>query len=636
MRFFIIILCLCFISLAESSSDVMKRKNAPEKALKFYDKAKGQLSDRNFKGAAKTLNKGIAKYPNFIDLYIKLGDVYKAQKDYDKSFGYYDQALDMDPIYAKQLFLDIAKLKVDFEKYGEAIPYLERYIDLKGILYNYRLQAQRYLEMCQFAEKAIKEPVPFEPQNLGDNINSTTAEYLPAITADEQTLIYTVQVSENGRFNEDFYISHFDSIWQPRKELGKPVNTKENEGAQTISPDGRYIYFTACNKNDGLGSCDIYYTKRIGNRWQDPVNLGPPINTIAWESQPTISSNGRALYFCSNRSGGVGKKDIWVSHMLPNGEWGEPKNLGKVINTVYDDQCPFIHPDNKTLYFSSDGHIGMGDADLFLSRKVAGEWTEPQNLGYPINTNLNESSLIVSATGKHAYFASDRYGTRGKLDLYSFDLHDKIKPLAVTYVKGTVKDFATKEFLEAKVSLIDLATGEIMTEINSDILNGEFLACLHSDRDYALNVSKHGYLFHSENFSLKSSKAKDPYLMDIELHPIKRGERMTLKNIFFETGNYELKKESKIELSQLINFLKDYPTVKIKIIGHTDNTGTQKENYRLSVNRAQTVYEYLIAFNIQENRLSVLGHGDDIPVASNDTPEGRALNRRTEFEIISY
>ncbi len=426
------------------------------------------------------------------------------------------------------------------------------------------------------------------------------------------------------------------ATWRMYQNLGKPINTNDNEGALTISPDGKSIYFTACNRKDGKGSCDIYYTQKIGNKWLDPVNIGEPINTDRWESQPSISSDGKTLYFTSDRPNGKGRRDIWVSHKEENGQWSEPENLGDKINTLYDDQCPFIHPDNRTLYFSSDGHIGMGEADILMTQRGAdGKWPTPQNLGYPINTKENETSLVVSANGKNAYFASSRYGTKGNLDLYTFELSDTNQPYPVTYVKGVVTDHLTGVKLDAKIQLIDLKTGKLAVETNSDVITGEYLVCLLSGRDNALNIAKRNYLFHSENFSLSENMDPDVnYNINVALHPIKAGEHMVLKNIFYQTNHYELMEESKVELNKLVSFLNDYPAIKILITGHTDNVGDYKYNLALSNDRAKAVYTYLIQNDISPARLKYKGLGSNKPIADNKTAEGRSVNRRTEVEIL--
>ena len=368
-----------------------------------------------------------------------------------------------------------------------------------------------------------------------------------------------------------------------------------------------------------------------------PRNLGGPVNTSKWESQPSVSADGKTLYFVSNRSGGSGGMDIWVTQLAPNNEWTVPRNLGGKINTPFSEETPFIHPDGKTLYFTSNGHVGMGEKDIYVTRKDADEnWSEPKNLGYPINTWNDEQGLFVAASGENAYFSSDRKGGYGKLDLYSFKLYEEARPTRVTYVKGKVKNKETGRPLGAKFELIDLATSEVVIESSSDQIDGKFLVTLPVDHEYALNVSKDNYLFYSEHFALpKQQDITKPYRMDVELQPIKFGEKVVLKNIFFETASFELLPVSTVELDKLVAFMNNNPTIHIEIGGHTDNVGKPESNQLLSENRSKSVRQYLIDHAISEGRIQFKGYGEEQPVDTNETPEGRAKNRRTEFKVLS-
>jgi outer membrane protein OmpA-like peptidoglycan-associated protein/Tol biopolymer transport system component len=496
---------------------------------------------------------------------------------------------------------------------------------------------------CTFAAEMVKHPVPFDPKNLGDNINSKKAEYLPSLTTDEQTLIYTVRVPVvnpmTGQYydQEDFYISHkVDGEWGQAVLIGPPINTPGNEGAQSISPDGKYLFFTACEREDGFGNCDIYMAEKVGNRWSVPHNLGEVINSPAWDSQPSFSSDGKTLYFLSARTGGFGKQDIYKSMLDADNNWTAPVNMGANFNTSGNEFSPFIHPDDQTLYFGSEGLQGMGGVDIFYARKdEKGNWGKPVNIGYPINTTADENCLVVGASAKIAYFASDREDTRGKKDLYSFDLYKEAQPKAVSYLKGIVFDCDSKANLAAKFELIDLSNGQIIVQSASDKVSGAFLVSLPSGKDYALNVSRPGYLFYSDNFSLKENAGvSNPVLMDVPLHLIKAGQSMVMKNIFFATNAFNLKDESKAELAKLVAFLNTNAGVKIEIGGHTDNTGDKKFNQTLSEKRAKAVYDSLIAAGVSPAKLTFKGYGDSKPIADNTSEEGKAKNRRTEFTIM--
>jgi outer membrane protein OmpA-like peptidoglycan-associated protein len=438
------------------------------------------------------------------------------------------------------------------------------------------------------------------------------------------------------KVQEDFFISHWlGNGWEVMKNAGSPLNTGDNEGAQTLSGDGRLMIFTACNRSNGLGRCDLYYSIKEGERWSLPRNLGKPVNTTYRETQAAITPDGRTLYFSSDRPGGKGLHDIWVSHSDDNGQWSVPENLGDVINTKGIEMSPFIHPDNQSLYFSSDGLIGLGGYDLFVSRKDStGKWQKPVNLGYPINTNRDEIGLIVNSRGDKAYYSSDVNKSNGK-DIFVFDLPMQDRPVMVTYMKGKVFDSDDNQLLRAQFELVDLETGKNIYRSFSDSLTGEFIISIPVNRNYMLNVSRKGYLFYSENFSLKNNYLVDkPYLKDVPLQPLKVGNRIVLRNVFYETDSYELKKASTSELNKVVRFLQANPEIKIEISGHTDDTGDLDYNQKLSENRAKTVADYLISESIKAERIVSKGYGENLPVASNNTEEGRAQNRRTELKII--
>jgi len=493
--------------------------------------------------------------------------------------------------------------------------------------------------------------------SVGDGINSVFDEYWPSITADEQTMVFTVLLPRDMKlfeekelpksslyFQEDFYVSYRsdDGIWQERSPLKGNINTSGNEGAQTLSPDGNMMFFTACGRSDSKGSCDIYFSYKTDEGWSTPKNLGPPVNTPYWESQPCFAADGRTLLFVSNRPGGIGGKDIWQVTLEGFDSEGTPyfgnlKNLGKNINTPKDENSPYIHHDNQTLYFSSDGWQGLGGMDLFLSRKnEAGEWDEPVNLGYPINTSGDEIGLVINARGNRAYFSSDnREGKNWGKDIYFFNLPVEIQPNPALYVKGRVFDAETDKNLPAKFWLQDINTQQLVVTSQGNKSSGEFLVSLPVGGSYAFRAEHPGYMFYSGHFDIDKSHPIDEYYrLDIGLNPIKPGVKTILNNIFYETNSFELLEQSKIELDALIKFLKDNVSVKILIGGHTDNVGTDIYNQKLSEKRAESVYKYLISQEINAERLKFKGFGMNDPIENNDTEERRAKNRRTEVVIL--
>ncbi len=634
-----------------------------KKAIQFYEEALNAFGRMDYLNAADLMKKAIDKDKKFIEAHIVLAEIYMDNGNINKAIESYHNAIAIDTDFFPGIYFSLGQLEMMEQDFESAKKHLEKYLSYNDIKPISRSQAERALKSCKFAIKAVNNPVPFNPVDLGENINTAYDEYWPTLTADEQMLIFTrlipkdlVDYSEdeyikddkrldNGQelppemrnVQEDFYISYKDNgQWTKAVNAGKKINTAGNEGAQTITADGRTMYFTACNRADGKGRCDIYMSEKIGNEWSVPVNIGAPVNTSHWEAQPSISPDGETLYFISNRPDGVGQKDIWKSERLPDGRWSKPENLGRKINTPGEEQSPFIHHDNKTLYFSSEGLIGMGGFDLFKTTKNEdGSWSDPVNLGYPINTVYHEVGLIVNAAGDRAFFASDRLSNSGR-DLFEFKLYDEIRPNPVSYFKGIVFDADTDTKLEAQFELINLDKNEIVMEAKSDKVTGEFLVCIPTDNDYALNVSKEGYLFYSDNFSLKGIfEITDPFIKDIALNPIKPGEKIILRNIFYATDSYELMDKSIAELDKLTKFLENNPALKIEISGHTDNVGTNAYNLELSEKRAKSVVNYLTSKGISGDRLTYKGYGEEQPVDTNDTEEGRANNRRTEIKVLS-
>jgi len=615
-----------------------------KKAKNAYLRAVDHYQNDDLASAEKELLAALAEDSTFAVGHYFLGEVYLETGQYDKAAGHYGTAIRLEPERLPEAYYLAGKAEFMLGRYEEAAVHLGAYLGQEKKSLNNRKKAGQYLGNARFAAEAVKHPVPFTPVNLGPAINTEANEYFPCLTADNQTLLITRLLpdrrSATGR-QEDFFMSKKQNgVWSQAAAIGLPINTANNEGAPTLSVDGNILFFIACENvygygegRQGLGSCDIFRAERMGDGWMPPENIGEPVNSRNWESQPSFSSDGKTLYFVSNRGGGY---NIWQTTLQEAGLWSQPAKLGPNINTDADESSVFIHPDNRTLYFASNGHPGMGGMDIFMSSPDStGNWGKPVNLGYPINTRDDDNCLTISSDGTTAFFASDREGGYGGLDIYSFELYEEVRPNKVTYMKGVVFDAETDQKLEARFELIDLATGKTAVESNSNPGNGEFLVCLPGNTNYALNVSRDGYLFFSENFSLSGDNtSSDPFLKDVPLHRIRAGEKVVMKNIFFETDKYDLLPESVVELGKLAGFLKKNQSVRIEISGHTDNVGTPEYNQALSENRARAVYDYLIQEGIDKSRLSYKGYGLTQPLDTNDTELGRANNRRTEFRIL--
>ena len=457
-----------------------------------------------------------------------------------------------------------------------------------------------------------------------------------------RSLIFTRELEEGGneifmgKRQEDFFMSYRDSSgnWGRALNAGRPLNTEGNEGAHTLISGGQYMYFTACDRPNGLGRCDIYYSSFDGLRWSDPVNIGPPVNTSYWETQPSVSADGKTLFFVSSKPGGFGASDIWISKSQSDGKWGEPVNAGDKINTAGDETTPFIHFDGKTLYFASNGRPNLGGFDLYYSRLGAdGSWGVPVNLGYPVNTHKDEMGLVIESNSYIAYYSSTRNEGNQK-DLYWFELHESARPAMASYLKGRVFDFETRRSLQATYDLVNLSTGEqvISSSANRD---GQFLISLPSGNNYGLNVSAEGFLFYSENFPFEEGYTEfKPLVKDIYLHKIGVGQKLVLYNVLFKFNTPDFLTESLPELEKVLQILASNKGLKVEIGGHTDDSGTDEYNLQLSESRAKTVVNYLVNNGVERSRLIFKGYGESLPVQDNSTPEGRRLNRRTEVKIL--
>lgn len=640
--FSIILLLYIFSSFSTFGQEL---HTGNKRAVKAFNRAVEYFDKRDDEMALIFCNKAIKADKFFVEAYMMKAQILKDRGNYDPAIDNFEKALSIDPDFYPEGFMVLASAQYNAGKYEEAFNSIKIFIE-KGIFRQISSEeATAFLEKAKFAINSKKNPVPFNPVNLGDSINSELNEYWPSLSLDGLTLFFTVMLprdmgnkSENSGFQEDFFYSerNIDNTWGKRENAGGFLNTDKNEGAQSLSADGKILYFTACDRMDGFGKCDLYVSYNYSGNWSTPLNLGGIVNSRYSDKHPSLSSDGRELYFASDRPGGRGGLDIWLVRKDNYGQWSEPVNLGENINTNGNDQSPFIHPDNRSLYFSSEGHQNLGRGDIFVSkRNSSGEWERPKNLGYPINTHNDEIGLIVNPAGNKAYYASDRVKERG-MDLYNFDLHEEVQPTPVSYLKGRVYNALNFRGIEAEFQLIDLESGELVIKARSNPGEGNYLVPLPVNRDYALNVSHPGYLFYSDHFELKGiHEITDPYIKDVPLSPIKAGEKIVLNNIFFEFDRADLKRESEIELNKTYEFLISNPSVSIRIAGHTDNIGSDKYNEELSERRAEAVVNYLIDKGISPGRLEFKGYGSKKPLADNSTEEGRAKNRRTELEIIS-
>ena len=632
-----LLLSVILFSFFLSFSQPYNPDKVNKKAISLYNQAIERAQDGNLASAVGLLQQAIETDKKYVDAYLSLAGVFGQLKNYTSSGKYYEQAFALDSDYTIEYKLPYSinlAGQGEFEKALTAInQLLGKNPPQTSATYKAAIFRKRSYEFAiDYAKKNTVKNYVFAPQNMGSGINTAESEYFPSLTIDGKEFVFTRRLNN---YNEDFFSSNkTNDGWGKAQSLKGNINTPENEAGQNISQDGQWLVFTANGRPQGYGNFDIYISYLTPTGWSEATNLGGKVNSDQWDSQPCLSPDKRDLYFASRRFGGYGGSDIYVCHMQTNGRWSEPENLGAEINTSGDDQCPFIHADNQTLYFTSNGLQGYGGNDLFVVRKgPGGVWSKPMNLGYPINTISDEGTLFIAADGKTAYYASDRSDSKGGHDIYSFELPQNVRPYKTLWVKGKVLDKKTTKGLPASVELIELSTKQVISKVQTDE-TGNYFITLPVGKDYAFNVNRKGYLFYSDNFLMSTRSPDSTYEKNIPLQPIEANASIILNNIFFDVNKSELKPESQIEMDKLIQLLTENPNVKIEISGHTDNVGKPADNLLLSNNRAKAVINYLINKKIAPQRLTAKGYGETKPIGNNKTEAGKAMNRRTEMKVI--
>ena len=670
-KFLLVFFSLVFLNFSFYSQFRYSTKS--KKAIKLLEaaqKAPGQTLDPktrgpNYREGLLLLEQALKKDPQFWEAHILSAQFNENLNNYKQAIFHYESALRINPEHSRygSTHYYLSALYLAEAEYEKALKYVDVFMKNPNASEEFLRNAKEIKQNASFAINALKNPKNFNPINAGNGINTADPEYYPTITVDGKTLLFTRSIADNRvkgyQEQEDFFVSNLDKTnnWQNAIPMASNVNTINNEGAPTISADGKSLIFVACSDETGTyygenrygkGSCDLFYTKKIGGKWINPINLPGGVNSSHWESQPSLSADGQTLYFVRGLRGKNtnGNSDIYVSHLQSDGNWGSALRLSDVINTPFAEESVCIHPDGKTLYFASRGHIGMGGSDLFISKMDAnGIWGKPVNLGYPINTKFDENSLLVSPIGDVAFFASDRTGGFGDLDIYYFELPLEYRPTKTLYFDGNVFDQVSKSALPGHFQLTDIESGEIVIISDADKIDGSFMVALPVNKEYAIQVTHAGYAPYSINFNLKIPDGSDHYHIDIPMNPLTSSTENVLANIFFDLGKSTLRKESTIELKNLASFLNRNPTIKIELGGHTDSRGNEADNLLLSTERAKAVYDYLIVNeHISKERLSYKGYGKTQPIFSDKTIEtiktteekeiAHQKNRRTVYKII--
>ena len=633
-------LLLSFFMGTSSQAQSQKLSTTSSKAERLYVKADEYARARDFNRALQALSEAVAKDPNFAEAYIRAANLHKMMGNKAGAFENLQKGLQLMPFtpsYANYYF-DLAELYFDKGEYAAAKENYEAF--LKANSRNEKLVswAKNQLKTTSYAMEAMKNPVDFQPEKMPGTLNRFRLQYFPYTTADQRYFIYTARSGSRPEHDENIFISEWkNGGWQQPASISDAINSPANEGAATISGDGKTLVFTSCNRPDSQGDCDLYISFRTGREWSKPQNMGNTVNSRAWDSQPSLSADGRTLYFTSTRGGGVGKEDIWITTLNEDGSWQQPVNLGKTVNSTGRDMAPSVHVSGSTLYFVSDGHLGMGGLDVFMTSREGNQWTEPKNLGYPLNTHADEGSLFITPDNKTGYYSRTEATEAGAatIQLYSFEVPAEWRSSEnSTYAQGRVFDATTKKPLAAQVQLYDLEADSLVQQVSSDRVSGEYTVVLTEGKQYGLYVSAPKYLTNSLSFDYTLPQNLTPVALDVYLEPIKSGAAVVLRNLFFDTGKYELEVKSETELNKLIRFMQQNEGVKVEIAGHTDDVGSEKDNLVLSEKRAKSVVDYLTTHGIAKDRIRHKGYGESKPVQPNTSEENRSQNRRIEMRVL--
>lgn len=632
------VLFLLLVSLAPALAQKATDGTQNKKAEKAYQEGVKQIQARNFPKAIENFQEAIARDSSYAAPYLQAASLFRILQQGDQTYLYYSLGLPKvkeSPAYLAD-YMTFADLSFERGEYQQALKYYQQYLRVAGKNSRYSQQAQQQLDNLAFIQEAMANPVAFNPELMDGLINQYGLHYSPVLTADQRSLLFTARRGSGPLDDEDLYLAtQKEGVWQAPVSVSANINTKLNEGAASLSGDGRVIVFTTCNRPDSYGSCDLYISFREGTNWSKPRNMGKNVNSAAWDSQPSLSADGRTLYFASNRKNGLGMEDIYVTRYQANNTWSIPENLGKTINTPGRENSPFLHASGNTLYFATDGLDGMGGLDLFMVTKEGNKWGTPKNMGYPLNTHRDESSIFISPDNMLGYYSSQQpKGGKLEVALVQFRVPDVWKGKTTSsFAQGKVFSAKTKEPLAAQVQVYDLDSVSVLAQqVTSDPASGEYTIVVNQGQRYALYVTAPGHVLESRHIS--SASTSKPLALDFHLQPLGKGAKAVLSNLFFDTGKSVLRPESRTELDKLQQFFKANPTLKVEIAGHTDNVGQSAANQKLSEARANAVVTYLVSKGIPRNIFQAKGYGDAQPAVPNTSEENRQLNRRIELRVL--
>lgn len=638
-RLLTIIFCSVLVSAPLMAQERLSTRSKP--AIRYYQEGEALIGRRQFTEAAMVLQRAVDKDKNFLEAHLRLAFCYEMLRDLPRQQYYLEQVVRLMPADSRYRNTYFVLGKVYFNRglyrqAGEMIDLLVRQgIDQERM----RQEAAALRTNIAFALERMDNPLDIEPRPMPVPLNRFALQYFPVLTADENTIFFTRRNGVAFHDDEDIYQSTRgdDGQWTVPVSISPNINSRLNEGTCTISADGRTLIFTSCEGRQSYGSCDLYVSYRIGEEWSVPENLGPNINTRAWESQPSLSADGRELYFVSDRTGGLGKRDIWMSRRDDKGLWMQAWNIGAPINTSEDEVSPFIHANGSVIFFASRGFPGMGGFDLYKSERMGLKWGEPENLGYPINTHDDQVSLFISTDGTRGYYSYEQQQQGlgyNRSFLYYFDFPENAIVVSPSqYLTGTVRDAKSGEYLKSRIELWDPEADSLISIFESDPVNGIYFTVINRDRRYSLYVESPGYLFESRSFQIDSSLTTEQTVQNFKLQPIEKGATIRLSNIYFDFDSYQLRPESETELQKLFELFNHNPGLRVEIAGHTDDLGSDSYNLELSTRRAESVYNYLVQAGVERQSLSFMGYGESQPLVPNEDEISRQFNRRIEFRI---
>ena len=662
MRFIYSILIFLF-----SCANLYAQKNIAFEKANFKSDVSGlkealrNIQEGDFKYNTYLYGEALTKYlaankfnPNNAELNAKIGDCYLHSSDKSKATEYFKTAYSLSKELDGYYLFSMGKAYHINEEFDEAIKYY-RLAKSKGSRMDRDIssKADKNSKDCTYAKKLIESPINVKIENLSTAINTENEEYVPVITADESEIFFTSRRSSNvggeldmglGDYYEDIYYAKKENgEWTEAENMGKPVNSEFHDATVGLSLDGQKLFIYRDNKK-GVGN--ILVTEKKGTQWTAPEELPEPINSKNQETSACYSYDGNTIYFVSNRPNGQGGKDIYKSTKNKDGAWGEAQNLGTTINTSDDEDAVFLHPDGKTLYFSSKGHKTMGGYDIFKSTYEKGKWSTPENIGYPVNTPDDDVCFVLTASGDYGYYTSIKIDGQGKRDIYRVSFLDEINKPKLTLLKGVISDKKSKEPLVASIEIYDNNEDKLVGVFESNSATGKYMVSLPAGRDYGISVKAKGYLFYSDNINIPDNAAFQVVEKNVALEKLEKGKKVVLKNIFYDYNKASLRTSSFNELNKVIELLTHNPQMKIEISAHTDSRGSDAYNNKLSQSRAQSCVDYLVTKGITKDRLIAKGYGEtqlmvsDADIEKMATEEekeaGHQQNRRTEFKIISY